>query len=496
MTNDQRSSFVIRRSSICWIYPMNDFKYAWLFGLVATAVIIILPTALFITRDDPPPDDPWFYAPTVVPGLNHSDLVNGPFETGADVTRDCLTCHETAAAEIMQTTHWTWETKPILLEGRDEPVTVGKKNQLNNFCIGIAGNWNKCTTCHAGYGWEDNNFDFTDETKVDCLVCHAEAGYYGKGDFGYPAEGVDLFAAAQSVGRPTRQNCGSCHFDGGGGDAVKHGDLDGTLAFPTEAIDVHMGRHNFQCVDCHQTHQHRVPGQITSVSPIAQGPYLGCDSCHNNGPHQDERINLHLEAVACQTCHIPEGAVRTASKMEWDWSTAGQEDRPEDIHTFLKIKGDFVYEQGFTPAYAWFNGEGGRYILGDTIDPTETTLINWPLGNIRDPQAKIWPFKLHNALQPYDAVYNYLLIPMTAGEDGYWTNFDWQNAFYSNQENSGLAYSGQYGFAPTRMYWSMTHMVATKERALQCVACHGENGRLDWQALGYPGDPLYWGGRQ
>jgi octaheme c-type cytochrome (tetrathionate reductase family) len=306
---------------------------------------------------------------------------------------------------------------------------------------------------------------------------------------------VDLFAAAQSVGRPTRQNCGSCHFYGGGGDAVKHGDLDGTLAFPTEELDVHMGRYNFQCVDCHQTQRHQVPGQIISISPQAQGGSLSCDSCHNNVPHQDERINLHLEAVACQTCHIPEGAVRAASKMEWDWSTAGQDDRPEDVHTYLKIKGDFVYEQGFTPAYAWFNGDGGRYILGDTIDPTQTTLINWPLGGIRDPQAKIWPFKIHSALQPYDAGYNYLLIPMTAGENGYWTNFDWDDALRRNVVNTGLPYSGEYGFAPTQMYWSLTHMVAPKERALQCVACHGENGRLDWQALGYPGDPLYWGGR-
>ena len=38
-------------------------------------------------------------------------------------------------------------------------------------------------------------------------------------------------------------------------------------------------------------------------------------------------------------------------------------------------------------------------------------------------------------------------------------------------------------------------MVQPKEQALQCEACHGENGRLDWKALGYPGDPMEWGGR-
>jgi len=27
-------------------------------------------------------------------------------------------------------------------------------------------------------------------------------------------------------------------------------------------------------------------------------------------------------------------------------------------------------------------------------------------------------------------------------------------------------------------------------RALQCLDCHGPDGRMDWRALGYSGDPL------
>ena len=38
-------------------------------------------------------------------------------------------------------------------------------------------------------------------------------------------------------------------------------------------------------------------------------------------------------------------------------------------------------------------------------------------------------------------------------------------------------------------------MVQPADAALQCYDCHGENGRMDWAALGYPGDPLTWGGR-
>ncbi len=38
---------------------------------------------------------------------------------------------------------------------------------------------------------------------------------------------------------PDRTNCGSCHFNGGGGNNVKHGDLDESLYNPTETTDVH-----------------------------------------------------------------------------------------------------------------------------------------------------------------------------------------------------------------------------------------------------------------
>ena len=113
----------------------------------------------------------------------------------------------------MQTAHWTWESEPVTLPGRDEPVTIGKKNQINNFCIGIQGNWAQCTTCHIGYGWADAEyFDTATDEDIDCLVCHDQSGAYAKGLYGNPLEGSDLLVAAQSVGRPSRQNCGSCHF--------------------------------------------------------------------------------------------------------------------------------------------------------------------------------------------------------------------------------------------------------------------------------------------
>ena len=138
---------------------------------------------------------------------------------------------------------------------------------------------------------------------------------------------------------------------------------------------------------------------------------------------------------------------------------------------------------------------GAVNLLGDTITPTQPTMINLPAGDINDPNAKIFPFKIHIAKQPYDTATNTLLAPRTAGENGYWTTFDWPSALALGAQDAGITFSGQYGFAETWMYYPTTHMVQPAENALQCESCHGADGRMDWQALGYPGDPITWGGR-
>ena len=175
---------------------------------------------------------------------DHSGFFHEPFADGPAVTRACLECHEDSAQEVMKTAHWNWQGEEVMLPGHDEPLRIGKRNVINNFCIGVQSNWPACTMCHIGYGWEDENFDFTDETRVDCLVCHDNSGTYLKKfrGAGIPDESVDLLEVARSVGLPGRKNCGACHFQGGGGDAVKHGDMDDTLLFPSARIDVHMGK--------------------------------------------------------------------------------------------------------------------------------------------------------------------------------------------------------------------------------------------------------------
>ncbi len=427
--------------------------------------------------------------------LDHAHYFTKPFDSPQAVTRACLKCHPNAAAEMRATPHWTWLGDSVAVPGHEGRHALGKKNVINNFCISVTGNNSSCMKCHAGYGWADDSFDFSNDENVDCLVCHERAGTYVKAEFGNPAKGADLLAAAKSVGFPRRENCGVCHNYGGGGQGVKHGDLDSRLDHPSREDDVHMGGMDFLCIDCHRAKQHRIPGRAFSVS-VDGAHGVACTDCHREAPHADPRLNTHLKAVACQTCHIGTYARTLPTKMFWDWSKAGDAHRPDDPHTYLKIKGEFLYGRALVPEYAWFDRSVNRYLVGDRIGDDSVTVLNAPRGSIADTAARIWPFKVHRALLPLDPVQRTLMPPVTAGPGGYWHDFDWDQAIRLGAQAANLTYSGRYEWVKTSMYWPLSHSVAPKEHALKCNDCHGAVGRMDWRALGYDADPIERGGRR
>jgi len=328
-----------------------------------------------------------FWAGTAT-ATDHSMFITDPFNSGPEVTETCLQCHDDAARQVMETSHWTWSLEQTV-DGKT--VNRGKTNAVNNFCVAVGSNEPRCTSCHVGYGWKDQNFDFTDETKVDCLVCHDGTGTYVKSPAGAgnPAPDVDLLQVAQSVGKSSRQTCGSCHFFGGGGDAVKHGDLDSSIINPTRDIDVHMAVDgpNFSCSECHTTDNHNIRGHAMV--------HIGCVGCHGEEVHKSKILNNHYASVACQTCHIPTFAKEVATKTSWDWSTAGQDlDVPKDENgrkTYDKRKGHFTWGKNIQPTYAWYNGEAGAYEIGDKIDPDKVTALSYPIGERTDPKSKIYP---------------------------------------------------------------------------------------------------------
>ncbi|MFC1681837.1 tetrathionate reductase family octaheme c-type cytochrome, partial [Pseudomonadota bacterium] len=330
-------------------------------------------------------------------------------------------------------------------------------------------------------------------------------------------EAVDLGRIARNVGRTSRENCGACHFKGGGGDGVKHGDMDSSLAEPMRYLDVHMDAQgpDFSCSSCHVTDGHAVAG--SRYAPTAaddkgvripggkDGFRATCQSCHGGAPHDDgsarhDKINDHTDKLACQTCHIPEfarGGLPT--KMEWDWSTAGKlddEGKPfvstdsAGWPAYMSKKGNFRWEQSVIPEYRWFNGRVDYVMLGDKIDPDGTTWINRFEGGPDDPNSRIWPVKIHRGKQPIDAVNNVLTVNHLYGDDdtAYWKNFDWLKAAGVGMAAADLPFSGEIGFASTMMVWPITHMVAPSQDALSCTQCHSDGGRLkDVEGVYLPG---------
>lgn len=461
-------------------------------------VVLFLSAAFISCSDENETTDNMTFKQRVHVHHDHSQYFPDAVTDAQDLTKRCLECHEDAASQIMQTSHWKWVGDAVKVPGHEKPMKIGKKNLINNFCIGIQGNWPSCTKCHAGYGWSDETFDFENKLNVDCLVCHDQSGNYKKTSSGWPDESVDLQAVAKSVGFPKRENCGYCHVYGGGGMGVKHGDLDNSLNNPSERIDVHMGGHNMLCIDCHggdTNNPHNIKGKSISVSVDDQNG-INCTDCHSETPHTDGRLNSHTSAVACETCHIPMYAYKAPTKMHWDWSKAGDDTRPDNPHEYLKIKGEFIYKEQVIPEYYWFNKKAERYILGDKINPDDVTPINKPMGDINDPTAKIWPFKVHRGNQIYDKVNKYFIPPVTSGEGGYWHDFDWEKAMQLGSKVTGMKYSGEYGFANTEMFWPLSHMVVSGKHALKCADCHDGGERMNWKALGYQSDPMLTGGRK
>jgi octaheme c-type cytochrome (tetrathionate reductase family) len=445
------------------------------------------------------------YSEKHVPSVDHSKLpqLNKKFETPQDVTLACISCHTERHFEIMQTAHWRWEREEFI-EGRG--VTYhGKKNSLNNFCMGIGGSEMSCTKCHVGYGWKDSSFDFNDFSNIDCLICHDNSETYIKGQnkAGYPDEKVDLTKVAQSVGLPKKYNCGFCHFFSGGGNNVKHGDLEKALFNADKNLDVHMNMNglNMECVECHTAENHRIKGKLYTVSSMNRDR-LFCEDCHTETPHEKGRLNEHTVKVACQTCHIPEYAKANATKMYWDWSKAGnlKDGEPYSIEdengniTYLSIKGEFKWDKNLKPDYIWFNGTANHYFPCDKVDTTEAIKLNTLYGKYSDRESKIIPVKIHRAKQIYDCRNKVLIQPKLFSETreggGYWKKFDWETAsmlgMLYNKERFGIdrnvdsCFSKNYCFVETEMYWPINHMVAPKEQALKCEECHTRNNsRMD-----------------
>lgn len=419
------------------------------------------------------------------------------FTSGSQVTDACLSCHTEAANQFHKTIHWTWDAYTT-----DKGHTYGKGgDSLNNFCISTNKMNDKgCNSCHPGWG---------NKTEViNCLNCHSskminwEESFEDLEAFSSSSDPeeleiakeiqAELSASIQNIARPTRKNCGSCHFKGGGGDGVKHGDLDTSLTKPNKMLDVHMGTdgRDFTCTRCHTTALHNIAGRVYTKPAATDRKSLieddlatkiTCESCHSSTPHKaDSKANDHTDKVACQACHIPTFARVNPTKMSWDWSKAGKTKNGKPYkqkgefgkHDYLSIKGQMKWAKNVKPEYFWYNGSIDSVTAKDAIDPGTIVRVSHPVGTKDDENARIHPFKVHRGKQPYDKVNNTLLTPLLSGPDGYWKHLDWNRALTKGMEDMDIPFSGEFDFVETTYVFPITHMVAPKDNVVACTECH------------------------
>jgi len=392
---------------------------------------------------------------------NHEELIEGPFETPQEITETCLTCHDGVGENVQQSRHWSWKSS-----GKN---FFYEKNLKYGFRVSVNSDLNSSLFNHISFSMKDNPDDLT---NINCLVCHEQTGnFWGKNH-----SSEDLLKIAQSVKKPTRKNCGTCHFDKSKGADIRHGDLDRSLVNPSQEIDVHMGGKNFNCTTCHKYSEHKISG--------ADSKNVKCSNCHNEKTHKSETLNKHIKNVACETCHITEFAKEVPTTIYVDWSKKS-DDR-------------FIAAAKVKPVYKWSNGTSNYYKAGEKVGNKTTPVLVEPNGNISDPKSKITPFKVVKGKLPFDEQNQYLIAAKYSGSDGFLKTGNFQTAAQKGMSEMNLNFSGNVGFIEAEMYISVNHMVSLKSKALKCTQCHGVKGDkiLNWVELGYKGDPMRIKGRE
>jgi hypothetical protein len=223
---------------------------------------------------------------------------------------------------------------------------------------------------------------------------------------------------------------------------------------------------------------------------------------------------------------VPAFSRQQPTKMNWDWSSAGNKNRDGEttelpdgtvVPAYDSKKGDFVWEKEVRPEYGWYDGRVRRTLISDTYTEAgseeDPIVLGRPLATIEDMEAKIFPFKVMRGRQPADTTRNLMIVPKLFGPGGFWgqippaEEYDeaevmaiWNGALTlgaqaAEQIGSEESYTGvgvDWDWLYTEMYMGINHEVAPSDQALGCTACHN-NDAFDFEALGYSCDPLVGG---
>lgn len=393
----------------------------------------------------------------------------------------CVGCHEQEVHTFSTSNHYQ---------------VKGKLGVINDFCGYPDINWGPgklkningilldggCATCHAGMGAKPTA---DNPLNADCLICHASeyrrTAVQVDGVWRFTADVAKMPAKISIQEEPSRYSCLVCHAYAGGGCNNKRGDMSDALVNPTPATDVHMGN-GMSCVDCHLTSDHRIAGQGVDLRIDEGVPMRACTDCHNPQSDHPEKVRLHLDKVACQSCHIPEYARFVSTDMLRDYRSSEVNER--GLYEPKITRGSNVI-----PTYAFWNGGSGFYDF--RAPASDGQLMAYPLGGIND--GKLYPFKLHTAILPQDLLTK-AILPAKAGI--VFQTGDMDAAIRAGALEAGFNLAQGYTFINTQRYMGVFHEMPPADQVLDCADCHEGTNRMDFAALGYTpkatrnGEPL------
>ena len=423
-------------------------------------------------------------------------------------TATCLECHQEEAESFFHSQHYQWEGEaPGIVNANGRKL--GKKNTMNDFCTNPEASWignsanaegkiiaQGCSKCHAGLGkFPSSTLSREQLENIDCLICHASGyrrdlyqdeagGWEWRPILWQNQRGLD--AIAKRISLPERKMCLRCHAGAGGGPNFKRGDIEYELADCSSDFDVHMATagNNMHCIDCHGGEDHRVRGRGADLSGTdsPENP-LFCADCHQEKPHNIVALDKHTEKVYCTVCHIPIFAKTDPTDMNRDWST------PLYHQEANKYSATITFGKDVTPVYAWFNGKTRLAAMGDPIVPGDDGVITImkPQGQRKDKDAKLYAFKLHTGMVPYLKDKQWI-SPLAVDE--FFIDGDINKAVVEGAAAAYGIHDAAFEWVKVQRYMGIFHEVQPAAKALQCLDCHRDGGRMDWKALGYKKDPL------
>jgi methanogenesis multiheme c-type cytochrome len=320
-----------------------------------------------------------------------------------------------------------------------------KWSALYNFSFAQQGGvdgWKQqgCADCHIGAKWNDG------QEWPNCFRCHSQEDFM----------------------QVKMDGCMSCHVR----DSEYRGDL-----FTADA-DVHVAA-DFVCQDCHlrvedkrSDHQFLKGTAIDTTEPTLEGSLSCTRFCHGREPHQGipngDKLNQHTHKIACETCHTgPRPAPALAFR---DWSVFASDGIEKSV-----MKG-----AGWMPAYKWYDNTGpgmaGRYDQ-PILDTDERRNVAG---------ARIYPFNVVTVRwfvrEPDSALDEVIIVPEVQAADANGNGI-------TTVEEMRVIYPGAT-LLERDLNLNISHSVRPAREAFSCPDCHGGGGwLLDWNRLGYGGDP-------